>query len=167
MSIRCSRSCQWTGATPSPSGCCTPPEPSAQVTPVSAGHPDGGRQARAGLTARSDGAQGPGFIRPNDRKEQCICAFSATISCASYPLTCRPADVLANQRYNRLYNYYCTDVQARGAYPAYAHRLLEELGVHLDIRPGDAEILQKGTVDFITFSYYMSSCQTAGEAKSG
>ena len=92
---------------------------------------------------------------------------SMMIYSASYPLTCRPADVLANQRYNRLYNYYCTDVQARGAYPAYAHRLLEELGVHLDIRPGDAEILQKGTVDFITFSYYMSSCQTAGEAKSG
>lgn len=92
---------------------------------------------------------------------------SMMIYSASYPLTCQPADVLANQRYNRLYNYYCTDVQARGAYPTYASRLLEELNVRLDIQPGDEEILRKGTVDFITFSYYMSSCQTAGKAQSG
>ena len=92
---------------------------------------------------------------------------SMMIYSASYPLTCQPADVLANQRYNRLYNYYCTDVQARGAYPTDASRLLEELNVRLDIQPGDKEILRKGTVDFITFSYYMSSCQTAGKAQSG
>ena len=92
---------------------------------------------------------------------------SMMIYSASYPLTCKPADVLANQKYNRLYNYYCTDVQARGAYPAYARRLLDELGVKLEIQPDDAEILRRGTVDFITFSYYMSSCQSAGKSESG
>ena len=56
---------------------------------------------------------------------------SMMIYSASYPLTCRPSDVLANQKYNRLYNYYCTDVQARGAYPAYAKRLLDEMLQHL------------------------------------
>lgn len=80
---------------------------------------------------------------------------------ASYPLTCNPDDVLAAQQYNRRYNYYCTDVQARGAYPAFAKRMLEQMGVTLDIQPGDTEILKEGTVDFITFSYYMSTCQTA------
>lgn len=92
---------------------------------------------------------------------------SMMIYSASYPLTCMPSDVLANQKYNRLYNYYCTDIQARGAYPAYAKRLLDEMGVEIQMHPGDAEILKKGTVDFITFSYYMSSCQTAEKAESG
>lgn len=80
---------------------------------------------------------------------------------ASYPLTCNPDDILAAQQYNRRYNYYCTDVQARGAYPAFAQRMLENMGVQLDIQPGDIQILKEGTVDFITFSYYMSTCQTA------
>ena len=86
---------------------------------------------------------------------------------ASYPLTCDPDDVLACQAYNRRYNYYCTDVQARGAYPSFAKRMLEELGVKLEVQPEDAEILKSGTVDFITFSYYMSSCQTAKDMKGG
>ena len=86
---------------------------------------------------------------------------------ANYPLTCEPDDVLACQAYNRRYNYYCTDVQARGAYPSFAKRMLEELGVTLDIQPEDAEIFKNGTVDFITFSYYMSSCQTAKDMKGG
>ena len=86
---------------------------------------------------------------------------------ASYPLTCDPDDVLACQAYNRRYNYYCTDVQARGAYPAYAKRMLEGLGVKLEVQPEDAEILRNGTVDFITFSYYMSSCQTAKDMRGG
>ena len=86
---------------------------------------------------------------------------------ASYPLTCEPDDVLACQAYNRRYNYYCTDVQARGAYPSFAKCMLEELGVQLEVQPEDAEILKNGTVDFITFSYYMSSCQTAKDMKGG
>ena len=63
---------------------------------------------------------------------------------------------------------YCTDVQARGAYPAYADSLLKEMGVKLVKEPGDDEILKKGTVDFISFSYYMSSCQSSDpEQKKG
>ena len=98
---------------------------------------------------------------PNDRVGNMI------IYSASYPLTCEPDDVLACQAYNRRYNYYCTDVQARGAYPSFAKRMLEELGVTLEAQPEDAEILKNGTVDFITFSYYMSSCQTAKDMKGG
>ena len=86
---------------------------------------------------------------------------------AIYPLTSAPDDVLACQQYNRRYNYYCTDVQARGAYPAFAKRMLEEMGVTLETQPEDDEILKNGTVDFITFSYYMSSCQTAKDMKGG
>ena len=39
-------------------------------------------------------------------------------------------------------------------------RLWQELGVTLRIEPGDLELLKEGTVDFYTFSYYMSSCET-------
>lgn len=84
---------------------------------------------------------------------------------ASCPLTCSPDDVLACQKYNRLYNYYCTDVQAKGEYPSYADSLLKELNVTVKKEPGDDDILKNGTVDFISFSYYMSSCQTADTTK--
>lgn len=86
---------------------------------------------------------------------------------ASYPLTCNPDDVVLNQRYNRMYNYYCTDIQVRGAYPAYADSLLKEIGVEIVKEPGDDEILKKGTIDFITFSYYMSSCQSSDPKQKG
>ena len=75
----------------------------------------------------------------------------------SYAATCDPADVLANQREMRRMNWYCSDVQVRGRYPSYAKRLWEENGVELRMEPGDLDDIAAGTVDFYTFSYYMSS----------
>lgn len=93
---------------------------------------------------------------------------SMMICCTCYPLTCKPDDILAAQRYNRLYNYYCTDVQARGYYPSYAKKLWKDMGVEIKAEPADAEALRNGTVDFISFSYYMSNCQTASsDARAG
>lgn len=86
---------------------------------------------------------------------------------AAYPYTCNPDDVLACQKFNRNMNYFCTDVQARGAYPSYSKQMLEQLGVEIHMEPGDAQILREGTVDFITFSYYMSSCQSADNHAAG
>lgn len=87
---------------------------------------------------------------------------------ASYPLTCKPEDVLKNQQYNRILNYFCSDVQCRGEYPTYMNRFFDENGIAIEKAEGDDEILRNGTVDFYTFSYYMSSCQTADESvKSG
>ena len=80
---------------------------------------------------------------------------------ASYPLTCSPDDVLKNQEYNRIMNYFCSDVQCRGAYPSYMNRYFKEHDITIQKKPGDDEILKAGTVDFYTFSYYMSSCQSA------
>ena len=57
---------------------------------------------------------------------------------------------------NRM-NWYCSDVQVRGAYPFYAKRYWAENGIELDIREGDLEDIAAGKVDFYTFSYYMSS----------
>ncbi len=84
---------------------------------------------------------------------------------ASYPLTCNPDDVLKNQAYNHMKNYFCSDVQCRGYYPSYMNRYFEENNIHVAMEPGDAEILKDGTVDFYTFSYYMSSCQSADPAQ--
>ncbi len=93
----------------------------------------------------------------------------------SYPDTCDPADQWANITYMRNLNWYCSDVQVRGKYPAYAKRFWAENNIELDIQPGDEELLAQGKIDFYTFSYYMSSVvgthddleQTAGNMTFG
>lgn len=82
-----------------------------------------------------------------------------------YPLTCDPADVLATQRQMRLMNWLVSDVMARGSYPAYAPRLLADLGVELAVGERDAADLAAGTIDLYTFSYYMSSCVTTHDGE--
>ena len=79
----------------------------------------------------------------------------------SYPLTPNPDDVLANQRHFNMMNWFCSDVQVRGAYPFYAQRFFEENGIVLKKEPGDDEILKEGKVDFYTCSYYLSNCISA------
>lgn len=49
---------------------------------------------------------------------------------------------------------------ARGYYPAYSRRMFRELGVTVQMEPGDEEILRENTVDFLSFSYYMSMIST-------
>ena len=79
----------------------------------------------------------------------------------SYPLTPNPDDVLANQRHFNMMNWFCSDVQVRGAYPFYAQRFFDENGIVLKTEPGDDEILKEGRVDFYTCSYYLSNCISA------
>lgn len=76
-----------------------------------------------------------------------------------YPITCKPEDVLKAQSVNREWLFF-GDVQARGAYPAWTHRFFRENGIELHITSQDIEDL-KETVDFISFSYYMSGCAAA------
>ena len=75
----------------------------------------------------------------------------------SYAATCDPKDVLANESEMRRMNWYCSDVQVRGYYPSYAKRFWRENDISLKIEDGDLEDLKEGTIDFYTFSYYMSS----------
>ena len=42
-----------------------------------------------------------------------------------YPFTCNPEDVLATQKEMRIMNWFCSDVQVRGEYPAYMERYFE------------------------------------------
>ncbi|MDO4198267.1 MAG: glycoside hydrolase family 1 protein [Erysipelotrichaceae bacterium] len=90
-----------------------------------------------------------------------------SILATSYPLTCNPADVVENQKNARMMNWFCSDVQARGYYPSYMDRFFEENNITIKKEPGDDEILKQGTIDFYTFSYYMSSCISAENKDSG
>lgn len=87
----------------------------------------------------------------------------------SYAATCNPNDVLAvMQHMDR--QYYFSDVQVRGYYSSKAKKFLEQNGIRLEMQPEDEQILREGTVDYIGFSYYMSSVSSAeneGERASG
>ncbi|BAN95269.1 6-phospho-beta-glucosidase [Plautia stali symbiont] len=76
-----------------------------------------------------------------------------------YPWCCKPEDVWAALQKDRE-NLFFIDVQARGAYPAYAARVFREKGVEIVMAEGDSELLRH-TVDFISFSYYASCCVSA------
>ena len=76
----------------------------------------------------------------------------------SYPYTPNPKDIKESQDKMNMSNWFCGDVQVRGHYPYYAKRYFKDHNVKVRTEPGDDEILAKGTVDFYSFSYYMSSC---------
>ena len=76
---------------------------------------------------------------------------------SSYALTCHPDDELELMKDNQRRDFYC-DVQCRGYYPNYKLKQYERKGVVLPVEAGDEEILKAGTVDYIGFSYYTSSC---------
>lgn len=85
------------------------------------------------------------------------------IAMPTYPLTPDPQDVLAVMEADHL-NLAFGDVHVRGQYPGYFLRHLRELGVELDVTAEDRDLLQH-TVDFVSFSYYMSLCETGDPQK--
>lgn len=86
----------------------------------------------------------------------CMCIFAT-----KYPYTCNPDDVLLAQKEMRNMNWFTSDVHVRGYYPSYMNRFFAENNITLRKEAGDDEILREGTVDFYTFSYYMSMCESA------
>ncbi|VUX10706.1 Aryl-phospho-beta-D-glucosidase BglH [Streptococcus pasteurianus] len=55
-------------------------------------------------------------------------------------------------------SYALIDVQSRGKYPNYLLKQLAQKGIEIKMENGDADLLAKNTVDFISFSYYSSRC---------
>lgn len=86
------------------------------------------------------------------------------LSMPVYPLTPDPSDVIAAMQENHQ-NEMFAEVQVRGKYPGYLHRMLREKNITLGILPEDMTLLQENTVDFISFSYYVSVCATADPEK--
>lgn len=73
----------------------------------------------------------------------------------TYPETCNPEDVLLAQKENRENSFYA-DVQVFGEYPQFILNELQEKGFVIKMEEGDKAILKENTVDFLSFSYYMS-----------
>lgn len=97
-------------------------------------------------------------IIPNS-KVGCMISYQLLV-----PYSCDPDDVqktVTSQRDSLFFS----DVQARGEYPAYTNRMFEEKGVQLEVEIGDEEILSQHPVDYISFSYYMSSAVSAHPEK--
>ncbi|GMA09340.1 6-phospho-beta-glucosidase [Tetragenococcus halophilus subsp. flandriensis] len=74
-----------------------------------------------------------------------------------YPYSSKPEDVLEAQMDSRkLYAF--SDTQVFGEYPAYLLNLYQKKGIEIIKEFGDDEIMKSHTVDFVSFSYYGSSC---------
>lgn len=77
-----------------------------------------------------------------------------------YPLTPNPDDI--HEALNRdRETLFFADVHTRGKYPGYMKRFFKENNIHIEVTKEDEELMQQHTVDYISFSYYMSYCATA------
>lgn len=77
--------------------------------------------------------------------------------CSSYPYSCDPKDVVANDKFDRLTNLVFLDVLTNGHYPYYAINYFEENGMDIHQTEEDKEILANGCTDWVGFSYYSSN----------
>lgn len=80
----------------------------------------------------------------------------------TYPHTCNPKDVEITLKKN-LHNYFFADVQVFGEYPVMIERMLERKNINIKMESEDRKILKENTVDFVSFSYYMSLTESAEE----
>lgn len=93
-----------------------------------------------------------------DLKIGCMIIYATT-----YSLDANPVNQAATMEQNQIFNYYCADVQVRGEYPGFTNRFLNSRGVKfedLDIIKEDLDLLKAYPVDYVGFSYYMSSAVT-------
>lgn len=81
-----------------------------------------------------------------------------------YPRTCNPKDICLVQEQDLLFNNFCADVQVWGEYPYYIQKFFAKNGIEIRWEETDQEILKKGSVDYYSFSYYMSNCLTTEES---
>jgi 6-phospho-beta-glucosidase len=86
-----------------------------------------------------------------DAKIGCMILYAPVYSYDS-----NPENVLYALQEERIFNYFCADVQVRGEYPTFIRRYFKEHFINLEIQEGDLELIKEGTVDYIGFSYYMS-----------
>ncbi|CZQ98912.1 glycoside hydrolase family 1 protein [Trichococcus ilyis] len=73
----------------------------------------------------------------------------------TYAETCDPDEVLMAQKANRD-NHFYADVQIFGEYPKHVLNYFEENDFQIAWTDADLQLLKDYTVDFLSFSYYMS-----------
>lgn len=87
---------------------------------------------------------------PNS-KMGCMISYQLPIA-----YSCNPSDVQAAVDLQRETLFF-SDVQVRGEYPAYTARWFDDIGVSLETEDEDWAVLKEGTVDYVSFSYYMTT----------
>ncbi|GFP77202.1 glycoside hydrolase family 1 protein [Clostridium fungisolvens] len=80
------------------------------------------------------------------------CMLTRTLT---YPENCDPKNCMLALKDNRE-NYFYADVQVFGEYPKFIKNQWDKKGINVKFESGDEEILKLYTVDFVSFSYYMS-----------
>lgn len=85
------------------------------------------------------------------------------LSMPVYPLSPDPKDVICAMEESHQHDMF-TEIHVRGEYPGYMKRYMREHNIKVEFAEGDEEIL-RNTVDFISFSYYVSVCATADPEK--
>ena len=88
------------------------------------------------------------------------------LSVPTYPLTPNPDDIIKTMQANNKNDFF-GDIHARGEYPGYMKRYFRENGIVIKTTPEELALLKENTVDFISFSYYMSICESAGAGEKG
>ena len=73
-----------------------------------------------------------------------------------YPYSSNPEDILLAQQAMHQ-RYFFSDVQVRGYYPAYALKEFEREHYSIDMTDQELKDIKEGTVDYVGFSYYMST----------
>ena len=76
-----------------------------------------------------------------------------------------PEDVLAMENAVELQNYLWMDVYANGEYSPLHINLLKKIGINLDLRAEDIELLKDSKPDFMGVNYYQSTTVTTKERK--
>lgn len=92
-----------------------------------------------------------------DAKIGCMLSFS---SCATYPNTTNPIDVMGTLQY-RHQNLFFSDVMSNGEYPGYMLRQWRENDSMPEMVQEELDIIKAYTVDHIALSYYRSAVYSA------
>lgn len=81
----------------------------------------------------------------------------------TYPATPKPDDMLAaNQDMDA--SLFFSDVMINGEYPGYMVRYFHEKGIKIQEEPEDEQLLAENKIDFLAFSYYLSTVTKHGKS---
>jgi 6-phospho-beta-glucosidase len=104
-----------------------------------------------------------GIVHKLDPTAQVGCMLARM---SHYPASSDPADIVKAQFDNNM-NLFHTDVQVRGHYPGTVRRFWRDEGIQVEMAAGDEDLLAANTVDFLSFSYYMSLVSSVSPEKYG
>lgn len=74
-----------------------------------------------------------------------------------YSATSNPTDILAMEDAQELQNFLWTDVYCKGEYSPVCLRLIEKIGVDLEITDEEKQLLLAGKADFLGVNYYSTT----------